>query len=70
MRLTTRLCNSLADCYVALRLFGLTDEQAERICREEATKAINAIPNKPYPDYKDQPNDHGNRNPLNPSNPE
>ncbi len=53
----TRLLNATADCYTALRLAGWSAEDAGRIVTEEATKVINAIPTRPYP----QEIDHADR---------
>ncbi len=61
-----RLCNSMWDCYAAMRLFGLTPQQASRILTDEATKAVNRLPIRPYPtDLRGNDNaDHEGHVPL------
>ncbi len=54
----TRLLNSAADCYTALRLAGWSAEEAGRIVTEAARDAVNAIPSKPYPKQPQQTEQH------------
>ena len=44
-----RLLNTVADCYTALRLAGWSADEASRIVSEEATRAVNRLPIRPYP---------------------
>ncbi len=52
-----RILNCLADCYTALRLAGFTPDEAQRIVTQQALKAVDSIPHRPYP----QDADHADR---------
>ncbi len=44
-----RLLNTIADVHAALRQAGFSQDDASRIVFEEATRAINRLPHRPYP---------------------